>query len=134
MDDPDGAALALAPAGGAVPNDERTRRVRDLVSQRIERRLGHVPAANARQLVGRDGQSGLTLDTLRVGDIVTIDAGERELDADYIVDGLLHLREGATASMVLQLGDASEQRWLVASEGARALAVGQARVGSQPGR
>lgn len=59
------------------------------------------------------------MDTLRPGDVVIVSAGESESDGDYIVEGVVNLREGADATSVVNLVDGSRKRWLVAG---RALA------------
>ncbi len=115
-----GAPLAIAAVSGAPPDDAHTRRVRSLVADRLRgQRLG-APIPRSAEAAAGEGDGAppdLTVDRLRPGDVVIVDAGESEFDGDYIVDGVVNLREGADATSVVNLVDGSRKRWLVAGAG-----------------
>ncbi|MBL4687552.1 MAG: DUF4178 domain-containing protein [Nannocystaceae bacterium] len=115
-------SLAIAAVSGAPPDDAHTRRVRALVADRLRgQRLGApIPRAMTSATGEPDGAPpDLSVDTLRPGDVVIVSAGESDSDGDYIVEGVVNLREGADATSVVNLVDGSRKRWLVAG---RALA------------
>lgn len=108
------APLALA-AAGAPPDDAQSRRVRSLVADRLKgQRLGTAIPRSAGRAEGAAGPADLTVGTLRPGDVVIVDAGEPEFDGDYIVEGVVNLREGSDPTSVVNLVDGSRRRWLVA--------------------
>ncbi len=111
--------LALAAASGSTPDDPRTRRIRALVAERLRHdRARALPAATPRAGTSAEhGPADLDLSTLRNGDVVLIDAGDPELDGDYIVEGLAHLREGGVPTIVAMVQDAGRKRWLVGTPG-----------------
>ncbi|MEM6995709.1 MAG: DUF4178 domain-containing protein [Myxococcota bacterium] len=118
-----GSPLAIAAVSGSPPDDAQTRRVRSLVADRLRgQRLG---APIPRQSPGADSDEppgappDLTVERLRPGDVVIVETGEADSDGDYIVEGVVNLREGADATSVVNLVDGSRKRWLVAG---RALA------------
>lgn len=112
------APLAIAAVSGAPPDDARTRRVRELVASRIqgERRSPVMP--RARELVGEAGArgEGLGLSNLRGRDVVSVDAADAIVDGDYIVEGVVLLREGGRTTTVVNMADGSRHRWLVGAE------------------
>ena len=116
--------LAIAAAGGSPPDDPRSRRIREAVAERLrqqdQHRRGRAGASvtpprpgstTARSLEHED----LGLATLRSGDVVSVESGDARCDGDYIVDGLLLLREGGTTTTVVTMADGSRRRWLVGS-------------------
>jgi hypothetical protein len=106
--------LALAAVAGAPPDDPQTRRVRSLVAQRlVGRSLGPSALPRAALAAGTAEGPSLSLDTLRMGDVIVVDAGEPDADGDYIVDGLVRLREGRETTIVAVASDASRRRWVV---------------------
>jgi Domain of unknown function (DUF4178) len=111
--------LALAAASGSTPDDPRTRRIRALVADRLRTdRMRALPASTPR--VGSSVEAGpadLDLSTLRTSDVVLIEAGDPELDGDYIVEGLAHLREGGVPTVIAMVHDAGRKRWLVGTPG-----------------
>lgn len=112
--------LAIAAVSGAPPDDAQTRRVRSLIAERLKgRRLGApMPRTGSGPLpMGgeqNDGPADLTVESLRPGDVVLVDAGEPDFDGDYIVEGVVNLREGADTTSAVNLVDGSRRRWLVA--------------------
>ena len=119
LEEGSGPQLAIAATSGSPPDDAHSRRVRSLVAERLRgQRLGS-PAPRDRGS-SRDGDGEpraaeeLTVETLRPGDVVLLDTGEPELDGDYIVEGVVNLREGADATAVVNLVDGAKRRWLVA--------------------
>jgi hypothetical protein len=114
--------LALAAASGAPPDDSASRRVRELVAQRIKdnrwsggRPLPRGSGAQAGAVGPAEGELGLT--TLRVGDVVVLDGADAELGSDFITDGVVNLREGGVTTVVANLSDGDRRRWLVGAEG-----------------
>ncbi len=95
------ARLALPPS--APPNDPRTRRVRAALTARLGEL--HLGSDSGNEAPARDE---LTLLTTRPGDVVMIEGAE-----DYIVEGVVNLREGARASVLLVLDDGGHEKWLV---------------------
>jgi hypothetical protein len=109
--------LALAAASGAPPDDPRTRRVRELVAQRLrqDRTRELASTAWAASEAPRTGAEDLDLGSLRVADVVVVETTDGELDGDFIVEGLVHLREGGSTSVVANMVDGSRRRWLIGS-------------------
>lgn len=107
--------LALAAASGAPPDDARTRRVRELVAQRLRQDRTRVSASNAWVASGppRAGAEDLGLTSLRVGDVVVVETADSDVDGDFIIDGLVHLREGGSTSVIANMADGSRKRWLI---------------------
>jgi hypothetical protein len=119
--------LALAPAG-APPDDPRTRKVRELVAQqlhnmRYERTEGRTSAA------ARADAADLDLYRLRVDDVVIIESGDPDIDGDYVLEGLVHLREGGKTIVVAVVNDAGRQRWIVGGEGLENWIIAEPVVG-----
>jgi hypothetical protein len=108
--------LALAAANGSAPDDPRTRRIRALVADRLRHDRARALPSAPRGTV-ESGPPDLDLSTLRTGDVVVIEAGDAELDGDYIVEGLAHLREGGVPTVVAMVHDASRRRWLIGTPG-----------------
>ncbi len=113
IDEGHGPPVALAAASGAPPDDAGTRRVRELVAQRLAHPKSRPGAVAPRQLGGDTGPRGdLGLGTLRQRDVVLVEAGS-EGDGDYLVDGLVLLREGLNTTTVVNMVDGTKRRWLV---------------------
>lgn len=107
------APLALAAASTAsVADDGRSRKIRDLVAQRLHKnRLRSLE--NTAQAGARDADLEIT--TLRAGDVVVVEDGDPSTDGDFIVEGWVLLREGGTTTVVANLADGNRRRWLVAA-------------------
>lgn len=111
-------SLALAAASssvtsGSIPGDPISQKIRARVAQRLQGRVQPAPAP--RPAVDSPDQPELSLMTLRQGDVVVVEAGDPRLDGDYLIDGVVNLKEGATATVIAVMTDADRQRWLVAS-------------------
>jgi hypothetical protein len=109
-------AFALAAASGAPPDDPGTRRVRALVADRLASPRAQPGAVAPRQLMAADAggrSSELGVGSLRQGDVVVVEAADASADGDYLVEGVVLLREGNRTTTVLNLADGSRRRWLV---------------------
>ena len=97
---------------GGMLHDPVSRRIRDRVAQRLQGRIGPtVP-----RTVDVDPESAdLGLTGLRQGDVVLIETSDPALDGDYLIDGVINLREGANLTVVVVMTDADRTRWLVGS-------------------
>lgn len=113
------------PAGHG-PDPDATQRIRALVAERLDAqhrhggRVGTGPHTTSlahatldHELVQRDIRDGLTLESLRIGDITMVETAEADLDGDYQVEGLVHLREGGNTTLVVCIADGDRRRWLV---------------------
>ena len=108
------AAASSSPSGsGSIANDGVSQKIRARVAQRIQGRLQ--PAAAARPVPESPDAPELTLTSLRQGDVIVIEAGDAQLDGDYLIDGVVNLKEGATSTVIAVMVDGDRQRWLVAS-------------------
>lgn len=116
-----------APAGHG-PDPDATHRIRALVAERLDAQHRHAGRAGTgphvtahvnfhpnpdHELVQRDIRDGLTLESLRIGDITMVETAESDLDGDYQVEGLVHLREGSHTTLVVCIADGDRRRWLV---------------------
>ncbi len=121
LEDGGATPLAIAAVSGAPPDDDATRRVRALVARRIKNHRWSGDRALPRAAGAEDDPSAdredTSLATLRVGDVVVLDGVDPELGTDFIVEGVINLREGGTTSVVANLADGDRHRWLVGSEG-----------------
>lgn len=102
--------LAL-PAGELGPaNDAATQRIRARVAERLRDGLRDPGGSRARSV------DGLELDGLRMGDVVSIEGTDPEAEGDYVVEGVLRLREGAETRVVVVMSDGASPRWLVGGQ------------------
>ncbi|MCA9715433.1 MAG: DUF4178 domain-containing protein [Myxococcales bacterium] len=110
-----GPQLALAAASGGnshPPHDPASQRVRARVAERLRGRAyaGAVP----RSYIDDDPATpDLGLANLRQGDVVLVNSSDPERDGDYLVDGVLNLREGAATTVIAVLNDVGKRRWLI---------------------
>ncbi len=110
-----GAQLALAAASGGnshPPHDPASQRVRARVAERLRGRAfaGAVP----RSYIDDDPTTpDLGLANLRQGDVVIMNSADPARDGDYLVDGVLNLREGPITTVIAVLNDVGKRRWLI---------------------
>ena len=97
---------------GGMLHDAVSQRIRARVAQRLQGRIGPtVP-----RTIDVDPEAAdLGLTGLRQGDVIVIESGDPQLDGDYLVDGVINLREGAQVTVVAVMTDADRTRWLVGS-------------------
>lgn len=112
------APLALAAASGAPSDNESVKKVRARVAERLEASLasgGGMVAAGGNTPRSADD---LDIDGLRIGDVILIEAvGQRgqQIEGDFVLEGILRLREGSTTTVVAIMADGERKRWLVGS-------------------
>ena len=110
----------LALAAGVAPSDAAVARVREHLAERlaIEGLPEGLSAPRALPAAGdRDpGDPDLSPGDLRVGDVVSVAAADPEQDGDYLVEGLVTLREGPRRRIVAVLADGTRSAWLVAAD------------------
>jgi hypothetical protein len=113
-------------------------RIRALVAERLEGQIQMAAALPAgtgmggvRALASADawasaaggsGEEGGDLLAVRVGDVLLLELGEREVAGDYIVEGVVSLREGVTDRRVVVIRDGDRERCVVL-EPARGVAL-----------
>lgn len=107
------AAASSSTTSGTIANDPVSQKIRARVAQRLQNRVQ--PAAAPRQAPESVDAPELTLTSLRQGDVVVIESGDPHVDGDYLIDGVVNLKEGATATVIAVMTDADRQRWLVGS-------------------
>jgi hypothetical protein len=110
-------ALAVGSSGSSGPvagllHDPVSQRIRARVAQRLQGRVG--PTA-PRPIDADPDAADLGLTGLRQGDVIVVESGDPQLDGDYLVDGVVNLREGAQVTVVAVMTDADRTRWLVGS-------------------
>jgi hypothetical protein len=107
--------LALAAASSSTNtgtlHDPVSQRIRARVAQRLQGRVGTAVAPRPPETDPDAPDLGLS--SLRQGDIVVVETNDPNLDGDYPVDGVVNLREGATAIVVVVMTDGDRVRWLV---------------------
>jgi len=108
---------ALASPGGGLLHDPVSQRVRARVAQRLhtQRLQGHVGPTAPRPIETDPDAADLGLTGLRQGDVIVVESGNPQLDGDYLIDGVVNLREGAQVAVVAVMTDADRTRWLVGS-------------------
>lgn len=107
------AAASSSTTSGTIANDPVSQKIRARVAQRLQNRVQ--PAAAPRQAPESADAPELTLTSLRQGDVVVIESGDPHVDGDYLIDGVVNLKEGATVTVIAVMTDADRQRWLVGS-------------------
>lgn len=107
--------LALAAASGAPSENSSVKKVRARVAERLQASLesgrGMVAAGGNAPRAAED----LDIEGLRVGDVVLIEASDSRVEGDFVVEGILRLREGGTTTVVAIMADGQRQRWLIGS-------------------
>ena len=113
-------------------------RIRALVAERLDGQIQMAPAlpgggriggvralTSGESWVGGVGGRGDQQDDLlatRVGDVLLLELAEQGAAGDYIVEGVVSLREGATDRRVVVVRDGDRERWVVV-EPARGMAL-----------
>ncbi len=109
------APLALAAASGAPSDNESVKKVRARVAERLQASLasgqGIVAAAGNAPRSAED----LDIDGLRIADVILIEAAGPRAEGDFVVEGILRLREGGTTTVVAIMADGERKRWLIGS-------------------
>jgi hypothetical protein len=108
--------LAIAAVSSSPPDDARTRRIRELVAQRLSHARPS-PADAAPRPGPRDDPDAddLDLSSLRSGDVVVVETADDHIDGDYLVEGIVLLREGTQTTNVVNMADGHQRRWLIGS-------------------
>ncbi|MEZ4448085.1 MAG: DUF4178 domain-containing protein [Nannocystaceae bacterium] len=103
-------------SGGALPpQDAASQRVRARVAQRLQ---GRMPAAvTPRALPQGPEEPDVSPTELRQGDVVLVESGDASLDGDFLIEGVVTLREGQSTIVIVVMADTSRRRWLIASPG-----------------
>jgi hypothetical protein len=107
--------LALAAASGAPSENSSVKKVRDRVAERLQASL-----ENGRGMAAAGGNApraaeDLDIEGLRAGDVVLIEASDSRVEGDFVVEGILRLREGGTTTVVAIMADGARKRWLIGS-------------------
>ncbi|KIG15443.1 hypothetical protein DB30_05639 [Enhygromyxa salina] len=107
--------LALAAASGAPSENVSVKKVRARVAERLQASL-----ENDRGMVAAGGNApraaeDLDIEGLRVGDVVLIEASDAKVEGDFVIEGILRLREGGTTTVVAIMADGERKRWLIGS-------------------
>lgn len=109
------APLALAAASGAPSEHDSVKKVRSRVAERLQASLasggGMVAAASGAPRSSED----LDIDGLRIADVILIEAAGAQAEGDYVVEGILRLREGPTTTVVAIVADGARKRWVIGS-------------------
>ncbi len=108
------APLALAAASGASVDDPASQKVRALVAERLQASLSR---DRGHDELARRSLDALTLTRLRVSDVVMLETAEPGLDGDYLVEGVVTMREGPKTTVAVSMADGDRRRWLVGAEG-----------------
>lgn len=106
------AASSSTSTGGGMLHDPVSQRIRARVAQRLQGRVG--PTA-PRPIDADPDADDLGLTGLRQGDVIVVESGDPQIDGDYLIDGVVNLREGAQVTVVAVMTDADRSRWLVGS-------------------
>lgn len=109
-------ALAAASASSSTNigtlHDPVSQKIRNRVAQRLQGRVGTF--TNPRPVDTNPDAPDLGLTSLRQSDVVSVETANPHHDGDYLVDGVVNLREGATITVVVVMTDADRTRWLIA--------------------
>jgi hypothetical protein len=100
-------------ASGAIANDPISQKIRARVAQRLQGRVA--PVVAPRQAPESPEAPELTITGLRQGDVVVVETGDPHIDGDFLIDGVVNLKEGAAVTVIAVMTDADRHRWLVGS-------------------
>ncbi|NVB36929.1 DUF4178 domain-containing protein [Pseudenhygromyxa sp. WMMC2535] len=106
-------ALPAGPSGGAPSTNPSVKKVRDRVAERLQASLASGQGMAAAAADAPRSAEDLDIDGLRVGDVVLIEASDARVEGDYVVEGLLRLREGGATTVVVVMADGGRRRWLI---------------------
>ncbi|WP_181198428.1 DUF4178 domain-containing protein [Enhygromyxa salina] len=107
--------LALAAASGAPSDNASVKKVRARVAERLQASLESGAGIAAAGGNAPRGAEDLDIDGLRVGDVILIEASDKLVEGDFVVEGILRLREGGTTTVVAIMADGARKRWLIGS-------------------
>ena len=107
--------LALMAASGAPSENDSVKKVRARVAERLQASLESGSAMAAAGAQAPRSAEDLDIDGLRVGDVVLIEASDRRSEGDFVVEGIVRLREGGTTTVVAIMADGERRRWLIGS-------------------
>jgi hypothetical protein len=110
-----GAPLALAAASGSPSDHESIKKVRARVAERLEASLASGGGMAATGGNAPRSAEDLDIDGLRIGDVILIEAVGQRFEGDFVVQGLLRLREGSVTTVVAIMADGELERWLIGS-------------------
>ena len=107
--------LALVAASGAPSENTSVKKVRARVAERLQASL-----ESGRGMAAAGGNApraveDLDIEGLRVGDVVLVEASDTRVEGDFVIEGILRLREGGTTTVVAIMADGERQRWLIGS-------------------
>ena len=105
--------LALMAAGGAPSDHASIKKVRARVAERLQASLESGGAMAAASSYSPRSVEDLDIDNLRVGDVVLIEASDSRVEGDFLIEGLLRLREGGATTVVAVIADGARKRWLI---------------------
>jgi hypothetical protein len=109
------APLALAAASGAPSNDDSIKKVRNRVAERLQASLENGSGIAAAGGNAPRAAEDLDIDGLRVGDVILVEATDARVEGDFVVEGILRLRDGGSTTVVAIMADGERRRWLVGS-------------------
>ncbi|MCA9682207.1 MAG: DUF4178 domain-containing protein [Myxococcales bacterium] len=108
------ATLALPAASGSPSENPSVKKVRARVAERLQASLASGRGLAASTDAPRAAED-LDIDGLRMGDVVLIETGDSRAEGDFVVEGLLRLREGGVTTVVVIMADGARRRWLIGS-------------------
>jgi hypothetical protein len=109
------APLALAAASGSPSDNDSVKKVRARVAERLEASLASGGGMAATGSNAPRSAEDLDIDGLRIGDVILIEAVGQRFEGDFVVQGLLRLREGSVTTVVAIMADGELERWLIGS-------------------
>lgn len=110
-----GGGPTSAPTSTRPPQDAASQRVRARVAQRLQ---GRMPVSVAPRALPRGvDEPDVSPTELRQGDVVLVESGDPASDGDFLIEGVVTLREGQSTIVIVVMADTSRRRWLIASPG-----------------
>ena len=108
--------LALMAASGTPSDHASIKKVRARVAERLQASLESGRAMAAASAYSPRSAEDLDIDSLRVGDVTIVEASDSRVEGDYMIEGLLRLREGGTTTVVAVIADGDRRRWLIGAK------------------